>query len=80
MKFNEIIGQKFSKLTVLECLRNEKNRIAYKCQCECGGIRIVVRGNLLEQKTRNCGCVKKLKSLKNRREVYQQKLKNLAKL
>ena len=63
---NDIIGKKFSRLTVLEL--HHKNQRFYKdgrkrgfvyfylCQCECGKTLIVERGNLLRGYCKSCGC------------------------
>ena len=55
------IGERFGKLTVLDCelRKNAKgyNNYYYKCQCDCGSI-IWVRGNhLLCGDTYSCGCI-----------------------
>lgn len=50
-----LIGQKFGKLTVLalECVAPRK----YLCACDCGGQTIVDSGNLKSGHTKSCGCV-----------------------
>ena len=54
-----IIGQKFGLWTVLEELpeRNENQKIVYKCKCDCGTIKNVVGGNLLNGLSQSCGCL-----------------------
>lgn len=54
-----IIGKKFSKLTVLEeCKERDKhNKIMYKCKCDCGKIVIVNGNNLRVGNSKSCGCM-----------------------
>lgn len=56
LKFQDITGQKFGKLTALEYI--VKNQKAYwKCLCECGNICMVSRSNLKNGHTQSCGCI-----------------------
>jgi hypothetical protein len=73
-----IIGEKYSKLTILEYAgRNQNNRILYKCECECGNFKIVERGSILNGRTRHCGCVVISRSVANRRKLRQKTLREL---
>ena len=58
-----IIGQKFSRLKVLEFDHKVKYakssfKYYYKCLCDCGNICIVERSKLISGHTRSCGCLK----------------------
>lgn len=57
----DITGQVIGRWTVLERLptqrRNGRSRNTYRCQCQCGTVRIVQGGNLLAKKTLSCGCL-----------------------
>ena len=60
---NDIIGQKYGKLTVISIL-NEKekqnNTISYICNCDCGKNNVIVtRKNLLNGRVKSCGCLVK---------------------
>ena len=56
LTFQDITGQKFGKLTVLECVvKNQK--VQWKCLCECGNICIVSKNNLKSGHTQSCGCI-----------------------
>lgn len=57
-RVQDLIGQKFNKLTVIEKVENEKNETRWKCQCECGGQTIVSRTNLISGITTSCGCIR----------------------
>lgn len=57
-KFNDLSGQKFGKLTVIERFYDEekyKNRIMYRCICECGTETIVDSNSLKRGVTKSCG-------------------------
>lgn len=54
---NQIIGQKFNKLTVLERVGTDNNRNSlWKCQCECGNIIITSAKALKSNHKLSCGC------------------------
>ncbi len=53
-----MIGEKFSYLTVLAQDETLKKKIYYRCQCECGAIKVVQKSNLLHGHTKSCGCMK----------------------
>lgn len=51
------IGKKYGYLTVLEQVKKKNNsHAAYKCQCKCGNITIVLGTDLRSGKTTSCGC------------------------
>ncbi len=57
---NEMIGQKFGRLTVIEELpeRTKDGRKIYKCKCDCGKY-INALGYLLRRgTTKSCGCLR----------------------
>lgn len=48
------IGQKFGFLTVLQETRDDKNKKAYLCKCDCGNTRIVQLAYLKNGRAKNC--------------------------
>lgn len=60
---NNLIGQKFGKLLVLEYL----GRSRWKCQCDCGNFTEVVTSSLTSGKTKSCGCLRGQNTVKNTR-------------
>lgn len=58
MRFKDLSGQKFGKLTVIEPINRMSNEehIIYKCQCECGNTTNVIGYNLTRGLTKSCGC------------------------
>jgi len=57
MKFTDLTGQKFNKLTVIKRVDNlvgKKSR--WLCKCDCGKETVVDVGNLKNGHTKSCGC------------------------
>lgn len=63
-KIENLVGQKFGKLIVLEKTAQVKGHAKYKCLCECGKESIVNSQNLKRGKTKSCGCGE-IENLKN---------------
>lgn len=57
-KYNYLIGQKINKWTVLE-IKNDRRNCDAVCVCECGAIKEVNVYNLINNKTKDCGCGRK---------------------
>jgi len=59
----DIIGQKFGRLTVNKFSKVSKEKkpwkYFYECFCECGNVRDYVRTNLITNHTVSCGCIKR---------------------
>lgn len=59
-KINDLSGQRFGRLTVIELAKERKNgRIMWICQCECGNYTEVRGTNLSCGHIKSCGCLKK---------------------
>ena len=54
--YNELIGQRFERLTVLSFVCAGKSA-KYKVKCDCGKEKIVCRSSLLSRNTKSCGCL-----------------------
>lgn len=52
-----LAGQRFGKLQVLQRAENRKGRTAWLCQCDCGNTKIVLSRDLKAGKVRSCGCL-----------------------
>lgn len=62
--FNDLTGQKFGRLTVIERVENAKDgQACWLCQCECGNTKIVRAGDLRRRNTKSCGCIKREQSI-----------------
>ena len=68
-KYNYLIGQKINKWTILE-IKNDKRNCYAVCMCECGTIKEVNIYNLINNKTKDCGCGR-------RKMLTETKTKNL---
>lgn len=59
--YNNLLNQKFGKLTVIEFLgSNEKGAILWKCKCDCGNEFTTTSHHLTSGNTRSCGCLKSI--------------------
>lgn len=58
-KFQDLTGQKFNRLIVLQHIGTNNRWHYWKCQCDCGNIVSVTTGNLLSNHTKSCGCLRK---------------------
>lgn len=55
----DLIGKVFGRLTVLSRASNDKyRRTRWNCRCECGNEVVVKSGNLLNNHTKSCGCLR----------------------
>lgn len=56
---NNLVGQKFSHLTVLELTEKRiRGYAVYKCLCDCGNITEAVSHDLINEHKKSCGCSK----------------------
>lgn len=58
MKKQELSGQKFGRLTVVNQADNKSGRVCWKCECECGNIKTISAQTLLNGGTKSCGCLR----------------------
>ena len=65
--FENLIGQKFGRLTVLErdCFRPKGSRTYWICKCDCGTYNSVLAKHLKSGATKSCGCLTKETASKN---------------
>lgn len=56
---DNLIGQRFGRLTVIERTENKSGRTAWKCRCDCGNITTVLANNLKRGFSKSCGCLSK---------------------
>ena len=57
MKFKDISGQRFGRLTALYKLHNHNSRTRWLCLCECGNLKEVDTCHLTGYKIKSCGCL-----------------------
>lgn len=57
---NDITGQRFIRLLVVEQLKERKHgSVMYRCMCDCGNELSIRRDALTSGNTRSCGCLQK---------------------
>ena len=58
-KAENIVGQKFNRLTVISRVIDDNDHVKWKCLCDCGNIIEVRRDSLSTGHTKSCGCLQK---------------------
>lgn len=58
----DLTGQRFGRLTVLEFVSNDKPKSYWKCKCDCGKVVTVYVQDLKNGKTSSCGCLQREKA------------------
>lgn len=57
-RFKDLSGSVFTRLTVLSIHGLDKHgRYLWRCVCECGEDVVVASGQLIQGKTKSCGCI-----------------------
>lgn len=65
-RVNDIAGQRFARLTVVERAENSfGGRARWRCVCDCGGETITLGHKLTSGHTKSCGCLQREKAVKN---------------
>ncbi len=55
-KIEDLTGQRFGRLTVIERAENKGKKTCWKCHCDCGNETVVCASHLKSGATRSCGC------------------------
>jgi len=75
MKKLNLIGQKYSMLTVIEQAQPINGRSAWKCQCDCGIIKDIKTEELRSGGTKSCGCWNKKQRSLRAKNMYSKCIK-----
>lgn len=61
-RINNILGQKFNSLTVVEMTdkRRSGGDVIWKCQCDCGNFTYASASDLRNERIKSCGCLKSI--------------------
>jgi len=73
------MGKKFGKLEVIDFDHKDGYKYYWKCKCECGKETIVLKGNLLSNITKSCGCIRSYQSHRGHGDIsltYFNHIKN----
>lgn len=55
---DDLTGQRFGRLTVLERMENKGGRVCWRCRCDCGRIHSATSHDLKAGKVKSCGCLR----------------------
>ena len=69
MKGYNLLGQRFSHLTVVEQCESNKGQRMWKCKCDCGNFAIVRTHDLMRGNTKSCGCLKRVHCEENGKKM-----------
>lgn len=73
----DLTGQKFGRLPVIERAENKGKQTAWKCLCDCGNEKIVLRDDLISGGTKSCGCYNREISSRYAKDLTGQKFGRL---
>lgn len=78
-QFKDITGQRFGKLTALQCVGTKHRMKLWKCKCDCGNEIIAYGTHLRKGTTKSCGCFQVEQSIKanTRHGLYSTRLHNI---
>lgn len=83
-KYNDLVGQKFGRLTVIEHINakdiGKSGTAAYwRCKCECGKETVVRTHDLIHDKIKSCGCYKAEAMRNTKRAIREKEIASLEK-
>jgi 5-methylcytosine-specific restriction endonuclease McrA len=56
----DLIGEKFSRLTIISRAANDKHgQTKYLCRCDCGNYSVIDKYRLTHNRVKSCGCYKR---------------------
>lgn len=55
----DIVGEKFGKLTAVKRVENKGHHVYYLFKCDCGNEKIISKEAVVEGKTKSCGCLQR---------------------
>lgn len=58
MKFKDLTGIRYGRLTVLSLVLPKTSPAYWLCRCDCGNVKTAKGGNLRDGKTNSCGCLR----------------------
>jgi len=77
MKKENLLGQKFGRLTVIGKAEpiGKRNRMAWLCLCDCGTEKIIKSDGLKSGDTKSCGCLNNEKRSQRAVKMYSVRIK-----
>lgn len=61
----DLTGQRFGRLTVIEFVPNDREHSYWKCRCDCKKETIICGRDLKKEHTKSCGCLQREKITKH---------------
>lgn len=58
MKYPNLIGKRFNRLTVVSQGPTKNEKRTWNCTCDCGGIVVIPSGALKSGNSKSCGCLR----------------------
>ena len=58
-KIIDLTGHQIGRWTVIERAKNRGDRTYWKCQCDCGTVKVIRGSTLKSGKSQSCGCLQK---------------------
>lgn len=62
MKFQDLTGKRFYRLTAIKRVENKGNKTMWLCKCDCGNYATVCGAYLTNGHTKSCGCYSRERS------------------
>lgn len=56
--FINLVGRQFGELTVLDRAPRKNKNTYYQCACSCGVVKTILAKNLVNGRTKTCGCAR----------------------
>lgn len=57
-RIKDIAGQRFGRLVVIEVTNKRSSKgVVWRCQCDCGKIKLIASHSLCRGSTKSCGCL-----------------------
>lgn len=75
MRKLDLTGQKYHRLTVLDAAPPVNGRSAWRCQCDCGIIKVVKTDDLRSGDTKSCGCWNREQNSRRAVNMYSKCIK-----
>lgn len=75
-QYQDLVGNKYGYLTVVQYDKKENDHIFWQCQCDCGTIKSIRGNDLKSGKIVSCGCLGKTKRIQGRKKYLEDRKNN----
>ena len=70
--FEDLVGQKFGRLTVAEQLPRTGKLRVWRCRCDCGELKDVITARLRNGNVKSCGCYRRARGVEHGRTINRK--------